>query len=634
MNLLTENIQIVMDYLSDNNATKTTCALHRECYKRLESHFKEKGKGFSCEEADAWCEDLSLCRVTIRKYKGAIQRLVDVFQTGKVRFCHRIRITLDDQYENVISAYLSHASALYSDTHLMNIRRRCRFFFTYVQLEKENCPPDRIDYKAVADFSREALPDLSDPDVSMYKGSIRELLAWMAAKGMCSPGLAIIFRPGTSEKILYPEDLSEDTTRTIQKIGKATLHDFPSEEFYAAGDDFCKGLEDLGYARSEMLTAGMAMDLLYVFLDMNHLDYSPAIAKEWLKAASALLGTYYRGIRRILSLFEIFTEGGSVVADVYIFYGRKLIDTLPEWCRRPLTAFLDLKKREGKAPATVDMYRSSCTRFCLFLTEEGISSFHELTADLIKAFNLWDRHKTIEGKNAYNVRIRKFLLYLSEKELVKNRFLADSLPCSAAPKVRDVKIFSEKDADTLERYECEPDRAMFLRDRAIILLGLRMGIRISDILILELSQIDWANGTIHFCQKKTSVEKILPMPVEVGNALFLYLTEGRPKVQRRYVFIAHKAPYQKINRGVGSKIIKKAFFDRGNEMPGFHSVRKTYATGRFRSSCSYSEVADLLGHTSTETVHKYISLDEERMRLCPISLEEAGISMKGGFRRG
>jgi site-specific recombinase XerD len=91
------------------------------------------------------------------------------------------------------------------------------------------------------------------------------------------------------------------------------------------------------------------------------------------------------------------------------------MDTLPEWCRRPLTAFLDLKKREGKAPATVDMYRSSCTRFCLFLTEEGISSFHELTADLIKAFNLWDRHKTIEGKNAYNVRIRKFLLYLSEK---------------------------------------------------------------------------------------------------------------------------------------------------------------------------------------------------------------------------
>ena len=65
------------------------------------------------------------------------------------------------------------------------------------------------------------------------------------------------------------------------------------------------------------------------------------------------------------------------------------------------------------------MYRSSCTRFCLFLTEEGISSFHELTADLIKAFNLWDRHKTIEGKNAYNVRIRNFFFIFLKKNWSK-----------------------------------------------------------------------------------------------------------------------------------------------------------------------------------------------------------------------
>jgi hypothetical protein len=46
----------------------------------------------------------------------------------------------------------------------------------------------------------------------------------------------------------------------------------------------------------------------------------------------------------------------------------------------------------------------------------------------------------------------------------------------------------------------------------------------------------------------------------------------------------------------------------------------------------YTEVAYLIGHTTDETVKKYISLDEERMRLCPISLSESGITMKGGFR--
>ena len=76
--------------------------------------------------------------------------------------------------------------------------------------------------------------------------------------------------------------------------------------------------------------------------------------------------------------------------------------------------------------------------------------------------------------------------------------------------------------------------------------------------------------------------------------------------------------------------MKKAFPER--DSGGFHITRKTYATDRFRNGRGYSEVADLLGHTTPDTVHKYISLDEERMRLCPIPLSEAGIPLEGGFR--
>lgn len=41
-------------------------------------------------------------------------------------------------------------------------------------------------------------------------------------------------------------------------------------------------------------------------------------------------------------------------------------------------------------------------------------------------------------------------------------------------------------------------------------------------------------------------------------------------------------------------------------------------------------ISDSLGHSTDSTVHKYLSLDDERMRLCPLSLEETGISWKGG----
>ena len=635
MNSFERHAQTVMDYLTENQVSKYSYALHEKCYSRLGSHLGERGLEYSIEEANSWLEGLSVSRSTMIAYGSAITRLDDVFQTGRVGFAHRPRITLAGQYEAVVSSYLSYASGLYAEEHLKNIRNRCRFFFSYLQLERHACPPDRVSYEDVIGFYEEALPGLSGPDTCMYKGSVMSLLSWMAEQGMCTIGLSMILKINRAKKLLFLEDLPRESADAIRAMRESSQRDFPAEEFLAAADEFRGDLESLGYRKTMMVTAEATLSLLYVFLDMNRLGYSPLIAWEWFKTASSSFGTNSGESRRILSLFEAFTEEGAVHAGRTFFYGKRQCELLPEWCRVPLYAFLDQKKREEKADSTVDMYRSSCTRFCRFLTEEGISSFDEVDACHVKAFNIRDRHKTIEGKNAYNVRIRKFLLYLAEQGIISNWFLGEALPCAAAPKVRVVRILSEEEVAVLEQYGCERDHSLFLRDRAIILLGLKMGLRSSDIMALELSQVDWESGSIRFCQEKTLVEKVLPMPVEVGNALFLYLTEGRPQAADRHVFITHKAPYRRITRGVSSRIMKKAFPDGGADRPGFHCTRKTYATGRFRGNCSFSEVADLLGQTSTDTVHKYISLDEERMRLCPISPGEAGIlPMEGGFRHG
>ena len=634
MNLFDCNSQIVLDYLSDNEVPKSSYALHRTCYKQLGSYFAEKGIKYSLEQAKIWHDSLALSKQTLSRYSSAITRLDDVFQTGKISFWHKPRIRLVEQYETVITSYLAFASKRYSDEHLENIRNRCRFFFSYLQLERHVCPVDSITYKDIIAFYKEVLPGLSNPDISMYKGSIMNLLVWMAEQELCSPGLSLLLKTNLADKVLSLKDLPQKSVKIMMQLRESSLHDFPPDEFYEATEEFCNDLKDLGYKDTMMTTARTTLDLLYAFLDMNNFGYNPDIAREWFLSASASFGTNFKMSRRVLSLFESFVEEGAVHADKTYFYGEKLCDSLPDWCRNPLYSFLDQKKHEGNAASTIDMYRSSCTRFCRFLTEEGIASFGEIKAPHIKAFNLSDKHMTVDGKNAYNVRIRKFLLYLAEQGLIDNWFLGEALPCSAAPKVRVVEILTAKESEVLELYECEPDHALALRNRAIVLLGLKMGLRISDITSMELSQIDWETGSIRFCQKKTNVGKVLPMPVEVGNALFLYLTEGRPRSKSRHVFITHKAPYCRITRGVGSHIMKRAFPDKGKGQYGFHSTRRTYATGRFQNNCSYSEVADLLGQSNTDTVHKYISLDEERMRLCPVSLKEAGIAMKGGFCRG
>lgn len=53
---------------------------------------------------------------------------------------------------------------------------------------------------------------------------------------------------------------------------------------------------------------------------------------------------------------------------------------------------------------------------------------------------------------------------------------------------------------------------------------------------LKLEDINWRERYIKFIQQKIGNELVLPMPVEVGNAIFEYLTKVKPKSAERYVF--------------------------------------------------------------------------------------------------
>ncbi|WP_147525420.1 tyrosine-type recombinase/integrase [Acetivibrio ethanolgignens] len=64
----------------------------------------------------------------------------------------------------------------------------------------------------------------------------------------------------------------------------------------------------------------------------------------------------------------------------------------------------------------------------------------------------------------------------------------------------------------------------------MVIVGLSCGIRTRDLIKLQLSDIDWDNETIQFKQRKTGNVVCLPLTERVGNALFRYITEERPKI--------------------------------------------------------------------------------------------------------
>lgn len=84
------------------------------------------------------------------------------------------------------------------------------------------------------------------------------------------------------------------------------------------------------------------------------------------------------------------------------------------------------------------------------------------------------------------------------------------------------------------------------RDYAMILMLARLGLRSSEVITLELDDIDWGAGQIHV-RGKCGQRNDLPLPADVGEAIADYLRHGRPRSACRHVFLRDKAPIRRFD---------------------------------------------------------------------------------------
>ncbi len=138
-----------------------------------------------------------------------------------------------------------------------------------------------------------------------------------------------------------------------------------------------------------------------------------------------------------------------------------------------------------------------------------------------------------------------------------------------------------------------------LRNVAIVLIGLRMVFRASDVVNLELYDINWKNKQIMIIQQKTQVQLRLPMPVEVGNTIYSHLKNGQPKSSDKHVFIRHNAPYGKLTSKNFTLALHSILPER-KAGSGFHVTRRTFATRLLNNGSSIEFVALLAAPPNTK----------------------------------
>lgn len=155
------------------------------------------------------------------------------------------------------------------------------------------------------------------------------------------------------------------------------------------------------------------------------------------------------------------------------------------------------------------------------------------------------------------------------------------------------------------------------RDRAIILCVARLGLRATEVVQLQLEDVDWRNATVRVCARKTGHGALLPLTGEVGTALADYLQHGRPDTPARQVFVLHwlrvGAP---ISGSIVGRAVDNALRRAGIDAPirGANLLRHSLATDLLDHGAGLREIADLLGHSSLATTRIYASVDVAALR--------------------
>jgi site-specific recombinase XerD len=149
-----------------------------------------------------------------------------------------------------------------------------------------------------------------------------------------------------------------------------------------------------------------------------------------------------------------------------------------------------------------------------------------------------------------------------------------------------------------------------LRDRAIVLMLARLGLRAGDVAHLRLTDIDWNSGTLQVIGKGRYQVR-LPLPQDVGDALLRYL-ECRPLNDTDHVFIRSNAPCRPFASGDGvSSVVKHALKRASIEAPakGAHLLRHTAATEMLRNGVPLDQAGLVLRHRSIDMTAYYAKAD-------------------------
>lgn len=274
-----------------------------------------------------------------------------------------------------------------------------------------------------------------------------------------------------------------------------------------------------------------------------------------------------------------------------------------------IISFLDsLYIEKGLSKNTVSSYKNDISSFLSWLNKKQIN-YQQVSGKNINQFisNLFNSGLKSSSINRKISSIKHFYLFLSKKKIIKYS-PADEIETPKQEKYLPISM-SE---DEVERLLNSPNsnRIIERRDKAMIEILYATGMRISELVNLKLTDVDF-NRSVLKVFGKGSKERLVPYGEKAAEALDIYLRD-RKRSDSKNVFLSNRG--SQITRGAFWQRIK-IYIKRENLKSSIspHTLRHAFATHLLNRGADLRSVQILLGHSDLSTTQIYTHIAKQRL---------------------
>ncbi|MBQ6370726.1 MAG: tyrosine recombinase [Firmicutes bacterium] len=274
-----------------------------------------------------------------------------------------------------------------------------------------------------------------------------------------------------------------------------------------------------------------------------------------------------------------------------------------------------LRKEKRMANNSCDAYRRDVSEFVSFEAARGITDVTQSSSTEMVAWlhQLKEKGRSASTVNRKVASVRAFYRYLMEKGFVSS----DPTSGIRSPKIerKEIEYLTIQEIDRL--LESPDDSVRGVRDRAILEVLYATGIRVSELIDMDLDSINLRMGFVT-CDGEGSRARIIPLGRPARAALENYISDARVQLVRdrtdeQALFVNQYG--RRITRQGLWKILK----DYGEKAQLEHSLtphtlRNSFAVHMLQNGADLKSLQELMGHDDITATQVYLSATKSRLK--------------------